>query len=161
MEFRPEILSSISLFLWIRSLTDIFSFFFAPVVLRRSQVQKTFYIDLRASAEPAGRCQRPRYVWMSRWGLYWRPGSPELRWAVRGSVQQSLAQGLIYKLGIASSTGGHSVLEITVGDSGTSRVCNQRDGGSWYPFAGGCYCRVYQACSESSVPGTRWFWGQQ
>lgn len=32
------------------------------------------------------------------------------------------------KLATAPSTGGHSVLGITVGDSGTSRVCNLRDG---------------------------------
>lgn len=122
------------------------------MVLRRSplkvQVWKAFYIDLRASAEPAGRRQRPIYVWVSRWGLYWGPGWPELRWAVCGSILQSLARGLIYKLGTAPSIGGHSVLEITIGDSGSSRVCNQRDGGSWYPFAGSCYCRVCQACLE-------------
>lgn len=43
------------------------------MVLRKSplkvQVQKASYIDLRASAETAGGCQEPRYVWMSRWGL--------------------------------------------------------------------------------------------
>lgn len=80
---------------------------FAPVVLRRSQlkvqVQKAFYIDLRASAEPAGGCQWPRYVWVSGWGLYQGPGSSALRWAVRGVGRQSLAQGLVYKLVTASS----------------------------------------------------------
>lgn len=72
IEFRSEIFCFLSgLSVCIRGLTDIS--LFAPVVLRQSQlkvqVQKASYIDLRASAEPAGRCQGPRYVWMRRWAL--------------------------------------------------------------------------------------------
>lgn len=77
VRFRSGILSSISLCfsVWIRGLTDIL--FFVLVVLRRSQpkvqVQKAFYIDLRASAEPAGGCQRPRYCLDEQLGVVPEP----------------------------------------------------------------------------------------
>lgn len=104
----------------------------------------------------------PDIVWMSSWGLYRGPGLPKFRWAVGRRGQQSLAQGLIYKPVTAPGTGGHSVLVITLGGgSGTSRVCNQRDGGSWYnsqaaPTVGltrliGVFCSWHEVVLGSAV----------
>lgn len=158
-------MSSISLCfsVWIRGLTDIL--FFVPVVLRRSQQKfksrkhSTLISDhlLSQLVDVRG----PDIVWLSSWGLYRNPGSPEFRWAVGGRGQQSLAQGLIYKPVTAPGTGGHSALVITVGDSGTSRVCNQRNGGSWYhpqaaPTVGltrliGVFCSRHEVVLESAV----------
>lgn len=72
------------------------------------------------------------------------PCSSELRWAVGGDGWQSLSRGLLYKLVTAPCEGGHGVLGVHSWRQWDFGVCTQRDGGSWYPCAGGCYCQVQQ-----------------